>query len=131
LIAKIFHYLQSNKSKAVLIAIVWTAFILLACFIPGSTIPKVNIPLIDKWVHFIIFAGFTFLWYCVANKISFTNSILLIIIASLLGYTVEIIQGSGLVKNRNYETNDIIADAIGGILGVIIFLIFHSKFSKK
>lgn len=131
MIANVFKYLQSNKSKAVLIAIVWTALILLACFIPGSSIPKVDIPLIDKWVHFLIFAIFTFLWYFVANKTSIKNSIILICAATLLGYVVEIIQGSGIVVNRSYETNDIIADSIGGIIGVVLFLIFHHKFSKK
>src|SRR5690606_9293175 len=109
----------SHTSKAVLIASIWTAFILFACFIPGSSIPKVNIPLADKWVHFIIFAGFSYLWYFTFTKVTVLNSLFLMVLAAGLGYMVEIIQGSGWVVNRSYEWNDVAADSIGGIIGVV------------
>lgn len=123
MIERLFKYFQSNKKWAVLIASIWTALILFACFIPGSNVPKVNLPLIDKWVHFIIFASFSFLWYVVVKRKSTKNSILLFLTATLFGYLVEVIQGSGLVANRSYELNDVIADAIGGLLGVVLYLL--------
>ncbi len=131
MVRTIFLYLQSNKKRAVCIASIWTVLILLACFIPGTTLPKVQIQLADKWVHFFIFAGFSFLWYFVCKKVNIINGLLLIAVATLTGYGVECIQGSGWVKNRSYEFNDVIADAIGGILGVLLFSFCNYYFHKK
>lgn len=127
----LFRYLITHSSKAVLLATIWTAFILLACFIPGTTLPKVAVPLIDKWVHFIIFAGFTYLWYFRFKKPNLKSSLILIILATGLGYLVEIIQGSDWVSNRSYEVNDVIADSIGGILGVILFIISYKIYKYQ
>jgi VanZ family protein len=44
----------------------------------------------------------------------------------LLGYGVELIQGSNLVRGRSYETNDVIADAIGGALGCIMYSLLYN-----
>jgi VanZ family protein len=128
---KIFKYFQTHPSKAVLIASIWTAFILFACFIPGSTLPKVAIPLIDKWVHFVIFAGFSFLWYFPFKKVNFFNATLLIVLSFGLGYLVEKIQGSGWVINRSYEWNDVVADTLGGVIGVLLFHVANFFFKRK
>ena len=127
---QIFRYFQTHKSKAVLIACIWTAFILFACFVPGTALPKVAIPLIDKWVHFIVFAGFTYFWYFTFTRVSLKNSILLVLLATAVGYLVECIQGSGWVVNRSYELNDVVADGIGGILGVVSYHVSNHIFKQ-
>ncbi len=131
MIGAIFRYFQSHTSKAVLIASIWTAFILLACFIPGSALPEVNIPLADKWVHFIIFAGFAYLWYFTFSRVTVVNGVLLVLLSAGVGYLVECIQGSGWVVNRSYEINDVLADTIGGMLGVICFHISNRIFKQR
>ena len=49
-------------TRAHLLAIVWTLGILAACTIPGSDLPKINIVSFDKAAHFVVFAGFGWLW---------------------------------------------------------------------
>lgn len=131
MIYKLFNSLYKHTNKAVVIASLWTALIFVACFIPGSSVPKVNLPLIDKWVHFIIFGGFSFLWYFVLKSPTWIKSISISLLALLVGYAVELIQGSGWVINRGYELNDVIADGIGGIIGTILYVItFHVIYKK-
>lgn len=123
MIYKLFTSLYKHTNKAVIIASLWTALIFVACFIPGSSVPKVQLPLIDKWVHFFIFGGFSFLWYFVLKSPTWTKSICICLLALGLGYAVELVQGSGWVTNRSYELNDVIADGIGGIIGTIMYVI--------
>jgi VanZ family protein len=127
---KIFDFATQNNRRAVILATIWTALILLACFIPSSQLPKANIPLIDKWVHVVIFCGLSFLWLCVFPKANVIIGILIFTMCCLVGYAVELIQGSGLVSGRSYETNDVIADAIGAGLGVMAFFLFRKAVQK-
>lgn len=131
MIYKLFNSLYKHTNKAVVIALLWTALIFVACFIPGSSVPKVHIPLIDKWVHFFIFGGFSFLWYFVLKSPTWFKSISISLLALLVGYAVELIQGSDWVVNRAYEVNDVIADGIGGIIGTILYVIMFKFFYKK
>lgn len=113
--------LFENKKFAVQIASIWTALILIACLIPGNEVPELDIPLMDKYVHFIIFAAFSFLWLCTFTKPRFSAGLLLLIASVALGYLVELLQGSGITTGRSYEEADVLADGIGGLIGVISF----------
>lgn len=130
MLTTVIKYFIQHKIWAVLIAIIWTALIFIACFLPGNEIPNVQIPMIDKWVHFVIFAGFSFLWYLTVPKATVFKSILLIILSFLIGFIVELIQGSSWVVGRAYEVNDVIADGIGGILGVVLYIIIEKRALK-
>jgi len=130
LLTTVIKYFIQHKIWAVLIAIIWTALIFIACFLPGNEIPNVQIPMIDKWVHFVIFAGFSFLWYLSVPKATVFKSLLLIILSFLIGFIVELIQGSSWVVGRAYEVNDVIADGIGGILGVVLYIIIEKRVLK-
>ncbi len=116
--------ITQNKKLAVWIAIIWTALILIACLIPGREIPNVHIPLMDKYVHFIIFAGFSFLWLCTRNRPHIATGVWIFIASVALGYLVELLQGSGITYGRSYEAADVLADAIGGLIGVLLFFLF-------
>lgn len=116
--------ITQNKKLAVWIAIIWTALILIACLIPGREIPNVHIPLMDKYVHFIIFAGFSFLWLCTRSKPRIATGFWIFIASVALGYLVELLQGSGITYGRSYEEADVLADAIGGLIGVLLFFLF-------
>ena len=130
MLTTVIKYFIQHKIWAVLIAIIWTALIFIACFLPGNEIPNVQIPMIDKWVHFVIFAGFSFLWYLSVPKATVFKSLLLIILSFLIGFIVELIQGSSWVVGRAYEVNDVIADGIGGILGVVLYIIIEKRVLK-
>lgn len=127
----IFLWFIKNKKWTVRVAIAWTVLIYIACLIPGNEIPDVKIPLADKWVHCIIFAGFSFLWLCVRPHSRLLFGLLLFLISVAVGYSVELLQGSGITRGRSYDLNDVLADAIGGAIGVLIFFILQKTSLRK
>jgi VanZ family protein len=112
-------------------ALIWTALIYIACLIPGSDIPEVNVPLIDKWVHFALFSGFAFLWLCSLSSTNTKKGIFVFIAAALVGLSVELLQESGITSGRYFEWNDVLADSIGGILGVVVFFLLRKTTLRK
>lgn len=127
----IFRWLLKNKKWTVRVAIIWTVLIFVACLIPGNEIPDVKIPLADKWVHCIIFAGFSFLWLCVKHHSTTLFGLLMFLISVATGYSVELLQGSGITRGRSYDLNDVLADAIGSVTGIMIFFIIQYMYEKK
>lgn len=114
-----------SPKKALLLAIFWTLGILLACLIPGNEVPHIRIPLADKWVHFIIFAGFSFLWLSTFKHANAAKGVLIFILSILSGYAVELLQDSGITRGRSYDIYDVVADGIGGALGVVLFFLWR------
>ena len=111
------------KSLIVLInskytAIFWTVLIFILCTIPSENLP--NDQPNDKISHFIAFAGFTFFWYFQSSKY-----ILVILIAIIYGIAIEFWQGI-LPQNfhRSFDWYDALADGIGGMIGLFIYLIY-------
>lgn len=103
-------------------AILWTFLILGACFVPGSEIPEVDVPLADKWVHMVLFGVFAFLWLCVKSSHALKRLLVVCLITALFGYGVELLQGAlHDLLGRTYSEADALADAIGGILGTAAF----------
>ena len=109
------------KKQARYIAILWTLLIFIGCFMPAKDIPKVDAPFIDKWVHFVLFGGFTFLWLCSRplHNWGWLSTMLLIGIA--LGACIELLQGALPSLGRACEFLDAVADSIGSLLGVSLF----------
>lgn len=102
------------------LALGWTLLIFILCFLPGNELPKVDIPFIDKWTHVILFAVFSFLWLCAKPTLNIGALTLLLGISIFLGWLVEYIQGH-YVPGRHQDNMDTLADAIGGLLGIIFF----------
>lgn len=113
-----------HKKRAKSAAIVWTLLIFIACFIPGNEIPNINVPLADKWVHFILFGGFTFLWLLAGPSTHWKKLCTIVIIGCLFGWLVEELQGQLSFLGRAKDLYDIYADALGAVLGVLLFYIF-------
>lgn len=116
-------------------AIFWTVAIVSTCLIPASSFSYFefnSIFQIDKIVHFIMYAGFVILWFLSAQHWTRKKSILLLITAILLGILIEILQGS-MRLGRSYDVADMIANAIGAILGVLLLPFFdkHLPLIKK
>lgn len=109
------------KKQARFIAVAWTLLIFIACLWPGKELPHSDIPFIDKWVHFVLFAPFCFLWLCAAPANGFRRPVLVLLAGCALGFLVEILQKALPMLGRSYDLLDIAADAVGCVLGVLLF----------
>lgn len=127
----LYHFLRTSGRWSYFLAIGWTLLILVACLIPGRDVPDVSIPMIDKWVHFVIFAGFGFLWLCTRPGHSIKRCLIVLFCSILLGYAVELLQGSGITEGRSFDYYDVVADGIGGLIGVLLFLVAEHLCAKR
>ena len=109
------------KRQARFLALLWTLLIFIGCLTPGKDIPKVDVPLIDKWVHFALFGGFTFLWLCARPFIDRRWLFSLFLISVALGSFIEVMQGWLTFLGRSMELMDAVADSVGGLLGIGLF----------
>ena len=119
------------KKQARFLAMLWTLLILIACFTPAKEIPKVDVPLIDKWTHLILFGGFTFLWLCARPVLTFLYLVSLFLGSVAFGAFIEIMQGQLTFLGRSMEFMDAVADSIGGILGIALFCILAHFAAKR
>lgn len=118
----LFTFLTLHPRRALVLSILWTSLILVACFLPGKDVPQVDIVDFDKLVHVALFGGCAFLWALALIKHSgkmWQKLFWLFTATVALGILVELIQGSSLVQGRSADAFDIIADAIGAFLGCL------------
>jgi VanZ family protein len=118
---QVFTSQSTIKKRAKFAAIVWTLLIFIACFIPAQEISKFHVPFVDKWVHFILFGGFTFLWLLAAPSMQPKKLLFVALLGSIFGWLVEELQGLLSFLGRAKDLYDIYADTLGAILGVILF----------
>ncbi len=118
---RIFSPDSPYKRQARFLAMLWTLLIFIGCFTPGKDIPKVDVPLIDKWVHLVLFGGFTFLWLCARPLTKFSWLVKMFLLAVALGSFIELMQGWLTFLGRSMELMDAVADGIGGMLGIGVF----------
>lgn len=99
-------------------AILWTVIIFVLCSYPSASLPTITH---DKTLHFIAFAGFSFFWFFHSSK-----AWLIILSAALYGIGIEFWQAI-LPKSfhRGFDWYDALADAVGGIIGYVIWLIYR------
>lgn len=128
---RIFHPQSPYKRQARFLAMLWTLLIFIGCFMPAKEIPKVDVPLIDKWVHLVLFGGFAFLWLCARPVINFKSLIGLFLISVALGSFIELMQGLLTFLGRSMELMDAVADSIGGLLGIGLFCLCAYFANKK
>jgi VanZ family protein len=115
------------KKRARFVAILWTLLILFLCFIPAKEVPDVRIPLIDKWVHFILFGVFSFLWLLTLTNAGIKQLSIVLLVSVFFGWLVEYIQGLLSFLGRYQDNMDTLADAVGGLLGVLLFAVLSRK----
>ncbi|OSZ82691.1 hypothetical protein CAP35_05360 [Chitinophagaceae bacterium IBVUCB1] len=121
---------NNNKhyNRAKLIAGLWTLLIFILCFIPGQGLPKVNIPLADKWAHMLLFGVFAILWHRTVPNGGIRYKFMLLLITVYVGWLVEYVQGH-YVPNRSQDNVDTLADGIGGLAGIVLFALYQ-RFNK-
>lgn len=126
----------------ILIAVV--VFILSVIPIPEVK-PLEEVPLIDKWVHFVMYAALSLAMWLDLNhykipitfdmrKLDLKSCLFLIAVPSLFGGLMELIQAY-CTTVRSGDVVDFIADIIGALagtlIGVIIQLLWHRKNSIR
>jgi VanZ family protein len=111
-----FNKLVSSKYTA----IIWTIIIFALCTFPSESLPKNN----DKLGHFVAFAGFGFFWF-----FHHKNPILIMLIAAFYGIMIEFWQAILPESfHRSFDWYDALADALGGVIGYVIYLIYRRLF---
>lgn len=126
---RIFIKQSPYRKRARLLAILWTLLIFILCLWPSKELPTVGVPLADKWAHMLLFAVFSFCWLCTAPQSRYYLPILVASIA--FGWLVEILQHILTSLGRSFEYNDIIANGIGGLLGVLLFYMLSRLAQRK
>ena len=124
--------LTRNSIPGILCGII----ILILTGLPGSLFPRIKPSIgLDKVAHVLMYAGFAFacLWgyrkQFVSNGLAYQKrAILLTIIISIAyGGLTEIMQETITVLHRSGDWRDLIADAIGTMLGVLVFYLFFRR----
>lgn len=110
-------------------SIVWAVFILVLCSIPGNQINKVkfiDIPYLDKFVHFFFYFVFTLLLISENNKQRKLRKVTVdaILVAATIslsyGAIIEILQ-KVLSINRGADIWDMVANTFGFLAAVISY----------
>ena len=113
-------------------AICWIFLILWLCTLPANDIPNPGWwerfhP--DKIVHFGLFAVTVFLMalgnYWRKKRVSLTNLVILVLLASAYGLGIEFIQ-KYFTTTRNFDLFDALADSLGALGGAIAFDLFFN-----
>ena len=119
----LFCAMQKGSTGRLVIAALYFLLTAVLFFLPGSALPKatwLDEIYFDKWVHIGIFTVLLFLW-CKALIINSRRTyIILILIAVLYGFLIEVIQDR-FVINRSYDMGDVAADFVGSIVGAVVW----------
>ncbi len=110
------------SSQARFIAFIWTLLIFIGCLFPSRQLPHVAVPFIDKWTHFVMFGIFTFLWLCAKPTYTAVYVVRVLVAGILLGCAIEVLQGTLTTLGRSMELLDAIADAVGALLGIAVYM---------
>lgn len=114
--------LSEPNKNSFWIAFCWTLLILFLSFKSTSSIPNIDIPNIDKVVHFMFYFVFVFLWYrylFFRKKASRRNVFVLATVAIIIGILIEIGQGY-FTETRQSDVFDVMANSLGTIVGVFV-----------
>jgi len=116
-------------TRAHIPAILWTLFIASSCLLPASSFKEFSFDLfeLDKLVHLILYFVFVLLW-AISSKTDFSKkqTLILAAVSIAFGIVIEILQ-STMGLGRAYDIDDIIANTIGCILGIVCIPFIRRK----
>lgn len=120
-----------NYKYSILVAI---AIVVLSTIPVPEIKPLEEVPLIDKWVHFLMYAVLsTAMWWDLRSrhqKIMTSYYLLMLILPTLLGGLMELAQAY-LTTCRSGDWWDAIADAIGSVIGTVVCYLIGSIWKEK
>ena len=123
-------FIRSDNYKPFqILAISWLVFITIVSGVPDLKVPNV-FPQADKLVHIVIFAILAFLLAgsihkYIRHKKKISQIILVLLLTTMFGFLDEWHQST--VIGRVSSQWDLLADVIGGFVGVILFSLVQSK----
>ena len=106
---------------ALFLAIAWTALIASSCLMPASAFKAFTFDSIfplDKILHLTLHYVFIVLWSLVSKVNTVRQKCVLLIVGIAYGVLIEVLQAT-MSLGRSYELDDIIANTIGCVLGVL------------
>lgn len=131
--------MEKRKKTYILLilSVAWAVLIFVFCTIPSSGLPKVNIPHMDKIVHFGFFFVQSVLLSLLFNFQTRKSYIRIILLSTLLSFIygglIEVLQGT--LFNRSGDVYDLLADILGGFVGAMIYptilRIYYIVFKKN
>ena len=126
--------------KNLLPGILWGIVILILSGVPGNYVPSVfGFPdwiSPDKLVHIILYAVFVFVLLRGLRKQYSKNEVSKRLIYSILGIGIafggitEVLQNLVFIR-RNGNVYDFIADIIGCLIGLIVYLVYQRKKNRE
>lgn len=111
--------------RARILAIIWTAFIASSCLLPPSLFKPFTFQSLFglyKLIHLVLYFVFVQLWALNLKKINWKNKLVILLIGITYGILIEFMQ-STMNIGRSYEIDDMIANTLGCILGIIFLTI--------
>lgn len=87
---------------------------------PGSDVPGIDIPYIDKWVHIGLFFALSVLWTLwleLGSNKPKVKKLPLFLLLLFYGMVIELIQHT-LLPTRSADPWDVVANAAGILLGM-------------
>lgn len=116
--------------------IIWLLIVLIACATPGEQLPPSPFLDFDKLVHVGIFGVLHFLLlrgFLLQNQfpsLRKNHFLLATFISADYGVLMEVLQGY-VFRNRSFDQFDIMANLIGVVLAMCIWLMFFAKKLKQ
>ncbi len=112
-------------------AILWAGMIIVLSLLSPTRMPSVDIWSFDKLAHIGVYFIFSLLllYGMHAGSASYDKkkqyfSVLTLLIASVLGISMEVLQYVGQA-GRTFEMLDILANIIGNFAGIAVYSMFH------
>ena len=106
------------------LSIGYTVLITVLSLVPTSNLPKVQFEWSDKVAHLLIYLGLSFIWLLFLQlkfrPLSTTVTIIVVTSCLFYGIIIEALQQL-LAASRQADLYDVIANAVGILLGLLVF----------
>lgn len=107
--------------------VIWLLVLSILSLTPGDKLPEIKFSLfeLDKLVHFTFYFILVVLmsigFRLTKNEPFYKSIVLTIVIGIFIGWSIEFIQG-GFIPNRQFDYLDIVANSLGTIVGMLIYM---------
>ena len=111
-------------------AIIWSGLILYLCLKNSKDYKQIELPNIDKLVHFGFHFGFTILWFLyLKKKLNYSKKLtilfFIVIVSFLFGIAIELLQ-QYFTTTRTADVFDIVANTSGAFTAALLIILMNS-----
>lgn len=117
--------------------ILWLLLIFILLTLPAKDFDGIDmkIPYEDKFIHMGLFGGLVFFFGLAYRKLPFTFSktklIFMVLIAISYGVIMEFVQKYCTNHSRSFSYDDMLADAVGAVIGYFLIRFIIIKFNTR